>query len=139
MEPEGSLPCLQESSTGPYPQPDQSNPSHPISLRSSLSLRSFIQRIRPSPRLLVIFRNKLIFYGEELLDPRPTSKWRTTPCRLSATAYSIYSHLPFIPGGCLLHPQPEDAPCRGPGILQTRKQRFGNWICFRPQVRGEDT
>jgi hypothetical protein len=26
MEPEGSLPCLQESSTGPDPEPDQSNP-----------------------------------------------------------------------------------------------------------------
>jgi hypothetical protein len=26
------------------------------------------------------------------------------------------------------------------GILGTRKtQRFGNWICFRPQVRGEET
>jgi hypothetical protein len=23
------------------------------------------------------------------------------------------------------------------GILETRKQRFGNWMCFRPQVRGE--
>jgi len=31
------------------------------------------------------------FYGEELLAPRPTPNWRTTPCRLSATAYSIYS------------------------------------------------
>jgi hypothetical protein len=25
--------------------------------------------------------------------------WRTTPCRLSATAYSIYSQLPSVPGG----------------------------------------
>jgi hypothetical protein len=30
MEPEGSLLCSQEPSTGPYPEPDQSNPSHPI-------------------------------------------------------------------------------------------------------------
>jgi hypothetical protein len=26
MEPEGSLLCSQEPSTGPYPKPDQSNP-----------------------------------------------------------------------------------------------------------------
>jgi hypothetical protein len=30
MEPEDSLPCSQESSTGPYPEPDQSNPYYPI-------------------------------------------------------------------------------------------------------------
>jgi hypothetical protein len=30
MEPEGSLPCSQEPSTGPYPELDQSNPYHPI-------------------------------------------------------------------------------------------------------------
>jgi hypothetical protein len=90
MEPEGSLPCSQ----GPYPE-------------------AYIQGIRPGPRLLVVFRNKLIFYGEELLAPPQPPSWRTTPCRLSATAYSIYSQLPTIPGGRLLHPQPEDAPCRG--------------------------
>jgi hypothetical protein len=30
MEPEDSLPCSQEPSTGPNPEPDQSNPYHPI-------------------------------------------------------------------------------------------------------------
>jgi hypothetical protein len=33
-----------------------------------------MQGIRPGPRLLVVFRNKLIFYDEELLAPRPTPK-----------------------------------------------------------------
>jgi hypothetical protein len=30
MEPEGSIPCSQEPSTGPYPEPYQSNPIHSI-------------------------------------------------------------------------------------------------------------
>jgi hypothetical protein len=30
MEREGSLPCSQEPATGPYPEPVQSNPYHPI-------------------------------------------------------------------------------------------------------------
>jgi hypothetical protein len=30
MEPKRSLPCWQESSTAPYPEPDQSSPYHPI-------------------------------------------------------------------------------------------------------------
>jgi len=43
-----------------------------------------------------MFRNNIRFYAEELLQPRRTPSWRTTPCRLSATAYSIYSQLPSI-------------------------------------------
>jgi hypothetical protein len=30
MDPESPLPCSQEPSTGPYPEPDQSCPQHPI-------------------------------------------------------------------------------------------------------------
>jgi hypothetical protein len=30
MEPEGSLPCSQEPSNGPYPEPDRSSSYHPI-------------------------------------------------------------------------------------------------------------
>jgi hypothetical protein len=40
MEPEGSLPCSQEPSTGPYPAPDQSNP---ISLRFILILSTHLR------------------------------------------------------------------------------------------------
>jgi hypothetical protein len=29
MEPEGSLPCFQGPATGPYPEPDASNPLFP--------------------------------------------------------------------------------------------------------------
>jgi hypothetical protein len=41
MEPEGSLLCLQEPSTGPYPEPDQSSPYQPI-LRSILILSTHL-------------------------------------------------------------------------------------------------
>jgi len=41
------------------------------------------------PRHCVTFRNKLIFYGEELLTPRPTPKVEDHP--LSAVRDSLFS------------------------------------------------
>jgi hypothetical protein len=45
MEPEGSLPCSQGISTGPYPEPDQSSPYRPIVslLRSILILSTHLR------------------------------------------------------------------------------------------------
>jgi hypothetical protein len=39
MEPEGSLPCSQEPSTGPYPEPDQSNPYQQINCEAKKIIR----------------------------------------------------------------------------------------------------
>jgi hypothetical protein len=71
---------------------------------------SQIQGIHPGLRPFVKFRNKLIMVRTCYPTPNPQS-WRITPCRLSATAYSIYLQLPSISGGHLLHLQPEDTPC----------------------------
>ena len=49
------------------------------------------------PKLLWLFSNILSFYGKELLAQPPSR--RTTPCRLSATAYLIYSQLPSTSAG----------------------------------------
>jgi hypothetical protein len=51
---------------------------------------------RPSLRPFVTFYNKLTFYGEELKAHAQPPSWRTTPCLVSATVYSIYSQLPLI-------------------------------------------
>jgi hypothetical protein len=53
MEPEDPLACSQEPSTGPYPEPDQSNPYHPITLRSILILSTHLRLGLPSGCLLL--------------------------------------------------------------------------------------
>jgi hypothetical protein len=80
MEPEGSLWCSQELSTAPYPEPDRSSPL----------LRSFIQEICPGPRLLMSFRNKLTFYGEDRSAPRPTPKLEGHPLSAVRDCLCIY-------------------------------------------------
>jgi len=72
------------------------------------------QTLRPNPSPCVTFCNKLfLFFFFFTVNCYPLAKLpscRTIPRRLSATAYSIYSQLPAISGGRVLHPQPEDAP-----------------------------
>jgi hypothetical protein len=45
-----------------------------IDIDANFSSNVLAQEIRPVPRLHVRFHNKVIFYGEELLAPRPTPK-----------------------------------------------------------------
>jgi hypothetical protein len=61
MEPEGSLPYSQEPSTGPYSEPDQSNPSHPISLRSILILYTYLRLGLPSGLFPSRFHTNILY------------------------------------------------------------------------------
>jgi hypothetical protein len=60
-----------------------------------------------------MFRNMIIFYGEELLAPRPTPKLEghllsaVRDCLFNVLAATLHIRRP------LLRPQSEDAPCRG--------------------------
>jgi hypothetical protein len=58
MEPEGSLLCSQEPSTGPYPEPDK---SHPISRRSILILSTHLRLGLPSGLFPSGFRTYILY------------------------------------------------------------------------------
>jgi hypothetical protein len=76
-------------------------------------LRSY-QRISPGPRHFETFRNnKNNFYAEGLSAPGPTPKLEDHP--LSAVRYFLFNIFAATlrTRRTSLHPQPEDAPCRG--------------------------
>jgi len=55
------------------------------------------QSISPCPRLcLWIFQTRYVFTARSCQQLAQPQSWRTTPCRLSATGYSIHSQLPSI-------------------------------------------
>jgi hypothetical protein len=62
----------------------------------------------------VTIRNKLVFYGEKLLAPRPTPKLEDH--LLSAVRYYLFHKSKT--GGRLLHPQRED---KGPTLHVSRQ------------------
>jgi hypothetical protein len=71
------------------------------------------QKPATCPYLCRLFRNITILYGDDLLAPRPTSKLEDHPlsaarnCLFNVFGATLHNWRPF------LHPQPEDAPCRG--------------------------
>jgi hypothetical protein len=56
--------------------------------------------------------DELVSAVRSCCTPRPI-RHTTTPRRLSATGYSVYSQLPFTSGKRFMHLQPEDTRCRG--------------------------
>jgi hypothetical protein len=66
------------------------------------------KKLANSEAFVNYFVTRLSLYGEETLAPRSAPIWKTTPCRLSTTAYSINSQLPPY-----LQAVPEDVACRG--------------------------
>ena len=87
-------------------------PLHPTSWRSILILSSHLrlglnshvpfpllrscQRISSGPRQMYFFLTRLVFKVRSFWHLTQLPSWRTTPWRLSTTAYSIYSQLPSI-------------------------------------------
>jgi hypothetical protein len=59
MEPEGSLPSSQQPSTGPYPEPHQSSPYHPV--LAEIHFNIILRRLRfPSGLFRSTFPTKII-------------------------------------------------------------------------------
>jgi len=122
MEPEGSLPNSQQPATCPYPKPDQSSPrlllhrftdpfynsliTYPLSYKTQsprirctkshvlLNSSDHTKMTSPGPRER---QSQFLQWGVVNITPYPPS-WMTTPFRLFATAYSIYSQLSCISG-----------------------------------------
>jgi hypothetical protein len=63
------------------------------------NLISIFCRLGRLSKECVQVRGSIATFGEGLLSSHPTPSWRTTPCPLSAAAYSIYLKLPSTAGG----------------------------------------
>jgi hypothetical protein len=82
MEPEGSLPCSEQPSTGPYPEPDQLSPYHPIIILSTPYVLAF-----PVVSFLLAFWPPVPFGQETGWAAEPVwtlwSRDKSNPCRES--------------------------------------------------------
>jgi hypothetical protein len=102
MEPGSSLPHSQRPATCPYPEPAEFPFRSWCRTKESVPVRGFVG----------CFVTSYFFYGE-LLAPRPTPKLEDHPlsavrvCLFHIFAATLHNWRPFV------HPQPEDAPCRG--------------------------
>jgi hypothetical protein len=98
------LHAAQSSRSQPVFSFSKNSPNFMVSQDSLL--RSQVPATCPYSELCVNISQQHIFYGEELLAPRPTPKLEDHPLSAVRDLFNIYCR-PF------LHPQLEDAPCRG--------------------------
>jgi hypothetical protein len=88
MEPVGSLPCSQEPSTGPYLEPNQSSPYHPILsfLRSVLILSTLLRRGLTSGFFPLAFPTRSYIYSSS-----PHSCYMLCPSHTPSLGHSDYT------------------------------------------------
>jgi hypothetical protein len=91
-----------------------------------LYFRLFIRRILAGPKRLVFFRNTFIFYGEDMLAPRPTPKLECHS--LSAVRNCLFST--FANTLHILGPSPSSATW---GRTMPWRQKIRTWY-INPQV-----
>ena len=96
MEAEGSLPWIQQ-------------------FTNYLSFEKVIP-MEPDLRSPVIFFNSRGFSMRSFQLLARTPRWKTVPCRLFATAYSVYLFSGIL-NGCFLHPSNEVTP-----VLRSKKR-----------------
>jgi hypothetical protein len=105
---------------GPYSEPDESSPyrARPIKdysmcqISCQISLSLAVPK-NPSKSEASCNTLKDSFCTASCLSHAQLVSWSTIPFLPPATAYWMYSQLPSISGGRLLHQQLEDAPRRG--------------------------
>jgi hypothetical protein len=95
MESECSLPCLQEPSTGHYPEPDRFSPYHPNYLRSTLILSTHIHFCLPSGHFSSAFPVNILYVfllSPVLYMPYPSHPpWLNRSTSYEAPHYAVFS------------------------------------------------
>jgi hypothetical protein len=84
MEPEGSLPCSQEPSTGSYPEPNQSSPYHPN--LSILILSTHLRLGLPSGLFPSGFPINILY---EFIFPYLTEQWNAMSLKYAFSRSSL--------------------------------------------------
>jgi len=116
MDPKGSLPCSQQSASGPYPKPIQFTPSHPVSPRSSLILSFHLFQSLPLGLFPSGFRTKNLYAF--LISPIRATRY-THLILLDSLTLIIFGEAHKLWSsslGSLLQP-PATASLLGPNIL----------------------